>query len=58
MIFFFMYVMDHFQEELDALKARLVKVEKEKNEYKVAAEKYESRVRSLISRKSIFTRWR
>lgn len=50
--------MDHFQEELDALKARLVKVEKEKNEYKVAAEKYESRVRSLISRKSIFTRWR
>ena len=33
---------------MDALKARLEKVEKEKNEYKVAAEKYESRVRILI----------
>ena len=38
-----------FQEELDALKARLEKVEKEKNEYKVAAEKFESRVRKLHS---------
>ena len=39
----------NFQEELDALKARLEKVEKEKNEYKVAAEKFESRVRSFIA---------
>ena len=39
----------YFQEELDALKARLEKVEKEKNEYKVAAEKFESRVRSFIA---------
>ena len=38
----------NFQEELDALKARLEKVEKEKNEYKVAAEKFESRVRTKL----------
>ena len=38
-----------FQEELEVLKARLGKVEKEKNEYKLAAEKYESRVRSCLT---------
>ena len=39
---------------MDALKARLEKVEKEKNEYRVAAEKFESRVRTSHAQQ----RWR
>ena len=53
------YPIINFQEELDALKARLEKVEKEKNEYKVAAEKFESRVRSFIAwHKMALLQWR